>query len=123
MSHVPDTLRIELPELPCRIGVLEGENETPQPVRVAVTVETDLARVLESGELADAVDYAPLHGTLVRLICDEQWTLIEGLAGAVMERTLRVGGVRAATIEVTKVAPPLGEATGPVTLRFRREAP
>jgi dihydroneopterin aldolase len=103
MSHVPDTLRIELPELPCRIGVLEGENETPQPVR--------------------AVDYAPLHGTLVRLICDEQWTLIEGLAGAVMERTLRVGGVRAATVEVTKVTPPLGEATGPVTLRFRREAP
>ena len=48
MSHVPDTLRIELPELPCRIGILEGENETPQPVRVAVTVETDLARVLES---------------------------------------------------------------------------
>ena len=123
MSQVPDSLRIELPELPCRIGILEGENETPQPVKAVVTVELDLGAVLESGDLADSVDYAPLHAVLVHRIRDEQWTLIEGLAGALMEEALAVDGVSAATVELTKVTPPLGPDSGPVTLRFRRGRP
>lgn len=121
MSHGPDTLRIELPELPCRIGILEGENDVPQPVRVVVTIELDLTAVLASGDIAESVDYAPLHGTLVRRIREEAWTLIEGLGGAVMTEVLAVDGVQAATVEVTKVTPPLGPDAGPVTVRFRRE--
>lgn len=123
MSRIHDTLRIELPDLPCRIGILEGENEVPQPVRVTVTLELDLTAVLASGDLADSVDYAPLHGTLVRRIREEQWTLIEGLAGAIMGEVLAVDRVLAATVEVTKVNPPLGADAGPVTLQFRRERP
>jgi dihydroneopterin aldolase len=121
MSQNRDTLRLELPDLPCRIGILEGENETPQPVRVAVTVELDLTAVLESGDIVDSVDYAPLHGTLVRQVREETWTLIEGLAGAIMVEVLAVEGVLAATVEVTKLTPPLGPDAGPVTLRLRRE--
>jgi dihydroneopterin aldolase len=121
MRDVPDTLRIELPELPCRIGILEGENEVPQPVLVVVTLELDLSAVLQSGDLADSVDYAPLHAELVRLVTVEQWTLLEGLGGAAMRHALDREGVLAATVEATKVTPPLGDAAGPVTLRFRRE--
>lgn len=123
MEPVPDTLRIELPELPCRIGVLEGENETPQPVGATVTIECDLGPVLASGALADTIDYGPLHATLVELIRERTWTLLEGLGGALMEAALRPRGVRAATVEVTKVRPPLGADSGPVTLSFRRERP
>ena len=123
MSQPPDTLCIELPELPCRIGILEGENESPQPVRVVVTIELDLDAVLRSGDIADSVDYAPLHARLVHRIRRETWTLIEGLAGAIMGDVLAVGGVLAATVEVTKVLPPLGADAGPVTLRLRRERP
>lgn len=123
MNREPDTLRIELPDLPCRIGVLEGENETPQPVRATVTIEVDLERVFDSGALADTVDYAPLHGSLVRLIRQEQWTLLEGLGAALMREALGTEGVLAATVELVKIRPPLGGATGPVTLCFRRERP
>jgi len=121
MNPVPDTLRIELPELPCRIGVLEGENDVPQPVRAVVAIELDLDAVFASGALADSVDYAPLHGAFVRLIRDRQWTLLEGLGLEIARAALGAEGVLAVTVELTKVRPPLGDDAGPVTLRFRRE--
>ena len=122
MEHPPDTLRLELPELPCRIGILPGENESPQPVRVIVTLELDLGPVMASGDLSDGVDYAPLHGALVRTVTETKWTLLEGLAAALMECALAPAGIRAATVELVKVRPPLGSHTGPVTLTFRRES-
>ena len=121
MSAEPDTIHLALPDLPCRIGVLPGENEAPQPVRAEVSVEVDLDPAMASGKLSDSVDYAPLHRALVRRICGSRWTLLEGLAGALMDEALRPEGVRAATISLTKVAPPLGDGAGPVTLRLRRK--
>lgn len=121
MDRPADTLRIDLPELPCRIGTGPGENEAPQPVRVSVVLEVGFDAVMRSGEIDDTVDYAPVHRDLVDAICGPQWTLIEGLAGELMARALRPAGVRAATVRLTKVRPPLGPQTGPVTLEFRRE--
>jgi dihydroneopterin aldolase len=121
MNPTPDTLRIELPELPCRIGVLEGENDHPQPVAVALTIEVDFDRVFETGALGDSVDYGPLHAGCVHLIRERRWTLLEGLARELLDLALAAGGVLAATVEVTKVSPPLGPDAGPVTLRARRE--
>ena len=121
MSSSPDTLCLGLPVLPCRIGVLPGEDETPQPVRATVTIELDLDRVLGSGALADSVDYAPLHAALVATICGRRWTLIEVLGAALMQEALRPAGVDAATVRLTKIEPPFPDAVGPVTLEFRRE--
>ena len=121
MHSNPDTLCLELPTLPCRIGVLPGEAEQPQPVRASVTVELDIDRVLGSGELADSVDYGPLHEALVATICGRRWSLLEGLGGALMEAALRPAGVRAAVVRLTKLEPPFPDAVGPVTLEFRRE--
>jgi len=121
MHSNPDTLCLELPALPCRIGVLPGEAEKPQPVRARVVVELELNRVLRSGELADSVDYGPLHASLVATICGRRWSLLESLGGALMEEALRPAGVRAAVVRLTKVEPPFPDAVGPVTLEFRRE--
>lgn len=121
MEFSRDTLRIDLPELPCRIGIGPGENETPQPVRASVVLEVDLQAVLESADLADSVDYAPVHADLVAAICGPQWELIETLGAELMRLALGPERVRAATVRLTKVAPPLGATTGPVTLEFRRE--
>lgn len=123
MEPAPDTLRIDLPELPCRIGIGPGENERPQPVRVSITLELDLDPVLASADLRDGVDYAPLHAELVATVCGTRWELIETLGGALMDRALQPEAVRAATVRLTKVAPPLGPNTGPVTLEFRRLRP
>jgi dihydroneopterin aldolase len=120
MTSSPDTLCLGLPALPCRIGVLPGEAGIPQPVRATVTIELDLDRVLESGELADSVDYGPLHAALVATICGRRWTLIEVLGAALMREALRPTGVSAATVSLTKLEPPFPDAVGPVTLEFRR---
>jgi dihydroneopterin aldolase len=123
MDAEPDTLRIDLPDLPCRIGIAPGENDSPQPVRVSVTLEVSLDAVLRSGRLEDSVDYAPIHSALVEAVCGRQWELIESLAGELLERALRPEAVRAAVIRVTKLSPPLGPASGPVTVELRRARP
>ena len=121
MDFSPDTICLDLPVLPCRIGVLPGEAGSPQPVRAKVTIELDLERVLGSGSLDDSVDYAPLHAALVATICGHRWTLIEVLGAALMQEALRPAAVNAATVRLTKVEPPFPDAVGPVTLEFRRE--
>jgi dihydroneopterin aldolase len=121
MDTPVDSLKLELDRLPCRIGVLPGENAEPQPLSATVTLEFDLDEVLRSGRLADTVDYSGLHAELVRLVCGETWGLIEELGAALLAAALRPRRVLAATISVTKLEPPLGEGAGPVTLRFRRE--
>ena len=121
MNSSPDTLCLGLPALPCRIGVLPGEADTPQPVRATITIELERDGVLGSGELAASVDYAPLHEARVATICGQRWTLIEVLGAALMQEALRPAGVRAATVRLTKVEPPFPDVVGPVTLEFRRE--
>jgi dihydroneopterin aldolase len=121
MHSNPDSLCLDLPPLPCRIGVHPGEADRPQPVRARVTVVLDISQVLRSGELADSVDYGPLHASLVATICGRPWRLLEGLGGALMEEALRPAGVTAAIVRLTKVEPPFPDAVGPVTLEFRRE--
>lgn len=121
MNRPPDTLRLELGPLPCRIGVLEGEDQHPQRVAASLTLEIELDAVLASGALTDAVDYAPVHASLVQAICGRRWGLIEELAAELMRIGLAPQRVRAATVQVTKLEPPLGVAAGPVTVAFRRE--
>jgi len=121
VTRLPDTITLEPATLPCRIGVLEGENEQPQPVRIRLKLEVDLERVLSSGRLQDTVDYGPLHELCVQTVCGRRWGLIEELGAELMRVALATDGVLAVAVRVSKLDPPLGDGAGPVTLEFRRE--
>lgn len=116
-----DLIDIELPPLPCRIGVLEGENERPQPVRVGLRLEMDLDRAGRSGRLEDTVDYARVHAVVRGLVLARRWTLVESLARAILHDTLASDSrILAAGVTVQKCEPPLGDAAGPVTIHMHR---
>ena len=116
-----DQIEIRMPELPCRIGVLDGENTRPQPVVVGLCVELDLEAAGRSGRLDDTLDYAGVHAVVRRRILSERWTLIESLARTLVDDVLGADPrVRAVEVTVEKCRPPLGEASGPVRVRLRR---
>jgi dihydroneopterin aldolase len=108
--------------LPCRIGVLEGENERPQPVRFEMRLDFDAGAVARSGALVDTVDYGELFSAARRVLLAGRWELLESLANALLSICLEDPRVRGAEVDVTKIHPPLGEGGGPVTLTLRREA-
>lgn len=121
MSHpTEDRIDLEFPELPCRIGVLPGENEHIQPVRVELGVELALDPAARSGHLDDTLDYATLHRRARERILGETWTLLEGLADSLLEVALEDRRVRAASVMVEKCVPPFQTAVGPVRVHMRR---
>ncbi len=116
-----DLIELRLPTLPCRIGVLEGENERTQPVRVEVRLEIDLERAGQSGRLDDTVDYAHVHAAVCLCVLTRRWTLVESLARAILVEVLGVDQrILAAGVTLEKCAPPLGDAAGPVTIHLHR---
>ena len=115
-----DRIDLVLPELPCRIGVLPGENERTQPVRVELGAEIDLTSAALSGELEQTLDYAALHQKALDCVLGETWTLVEVLAGALLDAALEDPRVRAARVMVEKCAPPFPQAVGPVRIHMSR---
>lgn len=116
-----DFIDIDLPPLPCRIGVLEGENALTQPVVVKVRLEVDLEAAGRSGRLHDTVDYAVVHAAVRHCVLTRRWTLVEALARAILEVILETDPrILAAAATVQKCEPPLGDAVGPVTIHMRR---
>lgn len=119
-AHDDHRIDLELPELPCRIGVLPGENARTQPVRVELSVNLDLAPAAASGELADALDYAALHERARARVLSQTWTLLESLASELLDDALADPRVRAARVMVEKCTPPFPTAVGPVRIHMGR---
>lgn len=114
-----DRIELRLPSLPCRIGVLPGENEWTQPVRVELTVDLDLSMAPGRG-LDSTLDYAGLHRVVRERVLSQRWDLVEALAGALLEDALADERVRRAHVMVEKCAPPLGIGAGPVRIHMTR---
>lgn len=115
-----DHIELVFPELPCRIGVLPGENERIQPVRIELAVELSLDPAARTGNLEDTLDYGTLHARARERVLAETWTLLEGLGGALLDLALEDRRVRAASVMVEKSVPPFDTAVGPVRVHMRR---
>jgi dihydroneopterin aldolase len=85
------------------LGIHPHERVTPQPVRISLTLVTDIRAAARSDAIADALDYgraASLAGQIAR---DGQFQLAETLAEAIAARLLAEfpGAVRV-RVEVEK---------------------
>lgn len=109
-------------ELPCRVGALPGENDTPQPLWIGLELEADLERPGRTDRLADTVDYGAVAAAVRRVTGRERpFQLLEAVAHGILQEVLSLAGVRAATVSVEKARPPLGGAVGTIAVEMRRE--
>jgi len=103
-----------------RHGADPGEQEVPQPFDIDVSFELDLGAARRSDALGDTVDYASLHATIVALVRERSYALIERLGAEVLDAVLADPRVRRATVRVAKPHR-LAGATPAVVLHAARD--
>lgn len=101
-------------------GANPGEKVVAQPFDIDVSVELDLSAARSSDVLADTLDYAALHATIVRLVRERSYDLLERLGADLLEAILADPRVRRARLRIAKPAL-LAGATPAVILHADRE--
>jgi dihydroneopterin aldolase len=104
--------RIELRglHLDAPVGVLASEKLAPQPIRIDLDVEMDLARAGASDDLADTADYAAIVALAQQVATDHHHELLESIAHEIARRALELDRrIEAVEVTVTKLHPPVPE--------------
>jgi 7,8-dihydroneopterin aldolase/epimerase/oxygenase len=100
-------------------GADPGEKIVAQPFDIDVTLELDLTAARASDALADTLDYSMLHATIVRLVRERSFNLIERLGADLLDAVLADRRVLRASVRIAKPEL-LGGATPAVTLHAAR---
>lgn len=104
---------------PC--GVFPEERERGMDYRVDLTLVVDIAAAGVSDRLEDAVDYAAVAHTVVKTATGAERMLVERMAADIAQAVLDTfAAVEAVELAVTKLAPPVPEIGGGVTVSIRR---
>lgn len=102
-----------------RHGADVGEKDVPQPFDVDVALELDLSAARVSDALADTLDYSTLHATIVRIVRERSYDLIERLGADILAAILADARVLRASVRIAKPGL-LAGATPAVTLHAAR---
>ena len=100
-------------------GADPGEKLVAQPFDIDVTLELDLSAARHSDDLADTLDYSTLHATIVRVVKERSYDLIERLGADVLAAILADARVQQASVRIAKHGL-LAGATPAVTVRAAR---
>jgi dihydroneopterin aldolase len=102
-------------------GALPEENVLGQWFEAEITLYMDLVNASQSDHLADTCDYRQIVATTQKIIQEQQFQLIERLAGEIATATLtadqRLHQVR---VKITKLAPPMPDFSGQVSVEITR---
>jgi dihydroneopterin aldolase len=100
-----NTIFIHELKVETRVGVYEWERVLPQTVRLDLDLEAPSDKPFQSGEFADALDYAAVVARLVAFARDNPHPLLERFAEAIAQLVLTEFGVPFVRVRVAKLAP------------------
>jgi len=103
------------------IGLLPEEQVLGQWFEVDLTVWFDLAKAGKSDRIEDTYDYRSVVLEVQQLIKTERFALIEKLAGAIATLILE-SGVEQVRVRVTKVAAPIPDFDGKISVDIIRRS-
>ncbi|MBV8464062.1 MAG: dihydroneopterin aldolase [Acidimicrobiales bacterium] len=103
-------------------GVLPAERERAQPFELDLDLDVDLGAAGSSDRLADTVDYGLVAERAAAVVeAGPSRSLLESLAQAVASAVLDVDArIRAVTVDLRKLEPPLPVALSHVGVRITR---
>ncbi|MBA2752206.1 MAG: dihydroneopterin aldolase [Actinobacteria bacterium] len=101
-------------------GALPEEQGRPQPFEADLDVEADLAAAARTDDLSDTVDYAALVEAMARVVDSERYVLLESLAERMAEVAMADERVRAVTVAIRKLRPPVAADLGTAGVRITR---
>jgi dihydroneopterin aldolase len=102
-----------------RHGADAGEKDVPRPFDIDVTIDVDLSAARASDALSDTLDYSKLHSSIVRIVRERSYDLLERLGADILAAILVDGRVERATVRIAKPGL-LAGATPAVTLHAAR---
>jgi dihydroneopterin aldolase len=83
-------------------GANPGEKVVAQPFDIDATLELDLSAARRSDALDDTLDYSTLHATIVRIVRERSYDLIERLGSDLLDAILADARVVRATVRIAK---------------------
>jgi dihydroneopterin aldolase len=101
-------------------GLLPEEQVLGQWFEVDLTLWVDLAAAGNSDRIGDTVDYRAAIAIVKRLITTEKFALVERLAEAIATEILTLNLVQQIRVQLTKVAPPIPDFGGNITIDITR---
>jgi dihydroneopterin aldolase len=108
IGGVPDIVSIRGLSVSAVIGAYDWERDIEQTLVFSVDMAADVARAAASDELADTLNYAAVAQTIVTVVRDGKFRLIETAAERVAERLLAEHGLTWLRLEVVKPRPAEG---------------
>jgi dihydroneopterin aldolase len=107
-------------------GALPEEQVLGQRFEVDVTLWLDLSQAGESDRLKDTVDYGTLAKKVQEIVKTSKFALLERLAMAIAQailtpKTCNTIAVQQVRVRVSKLAAPIPDFTGRVTVELTRE--
>ena len=103
-----------------RHGVPEEERAAAQPFEVDLVVRLDLSKAASTDDLTHTVNYETLFDEARRVVEEQSFHLLEGLAGAIADAVLAAHRVDDVEVRVRKPKAPLPGAFESVEVRIRR---
>jgi dihydroneopterin aldolase len=88
-----------------RIGIHEWERHLPQTLRIDLEFGLPSARPFDSGDFADAVDYAAVVDRIKALAASNPHPLVERFAESVAQLVLAEFGAPSVRVRIAKLAP------------------
>ena len=101
-------------------GCLDEEGKIGSEYRVDLSVKADLKKSSKSDELNDTVDYVHLN-KIVKEEMAIRTKLLETVADKILDRILlEIPLVKKATVDVSKINPPIGGNVAMVTIQMSK---
>lgn len=102
-------------------GCLDEEGKIGSEYRVDLAVKTDLSKSAKTDNLSDTVDYVHLN-RIIKQEMSVRTKLLETVADKILTRIINeILLVKKATVEVSKVNPPIGGNVALVTIKMSKK--
>ncbi|MFN4195075.1 MAG: dihydroneopterin aldolase [Thermosynechococcus sp.] len=101
-------------------GALPEEQVLGQWFEIDIQLWFDMAQAAASDRLEDTLDYRPLLQAIEQLMQQQRFQLIETLAAEILKLCLAPPQVQRAAVRVTKLAPPVPNFTGQISVEMVR---
>lgn len=104
-------------------GALPEEQVLGQWFEVELSLWLNLSQPGHSDRLEDTLDYRQVIDHVQQLVKTCRFKLLERLATVIAEKILTLEGVEQIQVRLTKLAAPIPDFTGKVTVEIRRSQP
>jgi dihydroneopterin aldolase len=101
-------------------GVLAHEQQYSQPYDLQLHLIADVGAAFVSDDVRDTLDYARLHGRVVRIVTERSFRLLERLGAEIVNDLMSDARVRSVVVRISKPKL-LGGATPSVTVSRHRD--